>query len=225
MNIVVILMSGKGTRVGEDTPKQYLLIDKKPLFSFCVDTFMSSKEIDKILLVSDEEHLTYVKEYVADYKKVMDVILGGETRIKSTQNALDYLKNNNVSDKDIILIHDAARPLVSASLIETLIKECKVHHSVVPSLKVSDTLVMSNDENVTEFVDRNKYYLNQTPQVFDFDIIYHAHKALKKEKGFSDDASIVKAFGKDVFIVNGEKSNFKITTKEDIDLLLYYLNK
>ena len=221
MNIAVILMSGSGNRLNESTPKQYLKINNKYLFLYPLETFLNNKDIDKIILVVHKEYINFVSDIIKDNK--IKIIEGGDTRIESTQNALNYLMDNNVKGDDIILIHDAARPLVSENLISNLIKECKIKNAVTPVLKTKDTLVNVFDNEVSGYLNREIIYSNQTPQTFKFSLIYNAHMAMDKNKSYSDDTSIALDYGIKIFTIPGEETNFKVTTKEDLELLKAYL--
>ena len=224
MNIGLILLSGKGSRLNQSTPKQYLEINAKPLFSYSVASFNATPSVDKILLVADSDHIDYVKDKVKEYgfDKVMDVISGGDTRIESTYNGLKYLKDNNIDNNDIVLIHDAARPLVSSSLITNLIKECEEVGAVTPSIKIKDTVIMG-DNIVRGYANREELFINQTPQTFKFKLIYDAHTLINKNKVYTDDVSIAIDSGVKVKIIPGEEFNFKVTTKADFEILKSYL--
>ena len=132
MNIGVVLASGKGTRMGLDEPKQFLLLNDKPLYIYALETFSSCEKIDYIVLVTNEEYIEKVKKDISFYSlnKVKYIIKGGNTRQESVFNALTKLKEEHVQNEDIILIHDSARVLVSEEIINNNIEACILYEAV-----------------------------------------------------------------------------------------------
>lgn len=220
MNIAVILAAGSGSRMNIDTPKQFLLLNKRPLFAISLETFSSHKSIDEIILVTSKNEVQTMNEYVKKngFNKVNAVVEGGSTRQESTFNALQYLKDKGINDDDVILIHDAARPLVSQDIITNNIEGCLEHDAVETAVKAVDTLIESKDGTLNAVLNRDVIYQVQTPQTFRFKLIYEAHKAFNNETN-TDDAGIVLKYNHPVHIVEGDKLNFKVTTQDDLKLL------
>lgn len=218
MNIALILAAGKGTRLGNKTPKQFLKVGDKPIFVYPLEAFNNCKNIDSILVVANEEYFSLIKENVEAYgiNKYRGLIQGGETRQESVKNGLDYL-SSVASDDDVILIHDSARAMVSEDIINANIAAMKEYDAVTTAIQASDTIVRSKDgKDIENALDRSELYLVQTPQTFKFKTIKEAH-----EKAFcansTDDSQLVRRLGIEVGIVNGDKNNFKITTVEDLE--------
>lgn len=223
MNIALILASGSGTRmVGLDTPKQFCLVNNKPLFLYSVEAFEKNMSIDAIVVVTQSNFVGKVQNICDENAlfKVRLVTAGGETRQESVFKGLKAIKEF-AQDDDIILIHDSARPLVSQEIIDNNIKGCEKFGAVETAVKTNDTIVKAGESN--EVLDRSNLYQVQTPQTFRYSIILKAHQqALKKGiTSATDDAQLVEG----VQIVNGESTNFKITTIQDLKLFEALLKK
>ena len=222
MNIAIVLAAGKSERLSDiSVPKQLYLINKVPLFMYSVLSFNNIDDIDSIYVVTNQDCLEAVKQYISQYnlKKVKDVLLGGTSRQESVYKAIQRLKEDQVKDDDIVLIHDAARPLLSPNIIRNNIEGVKEHNAVTTAIKMTDT-VIKGDGELDSFVDRSNLYRAQTPQSFRFNIIKEAHeKAHLSNKNYSDDSALVKEIGYPVYIVEGTASLFKVTTLDDLKLL------
>ena len=221
MNIALIVAAGLGTRMGHtDRPKQFLLINGKPLLVYTIEAFDKNLEINQIVVVTNKEHISEVKDLCKTYKlnKVKTVVEGGETRQQSVYNGLKSIK---VNKEDIILIHDAARPLVGQRIITDNIHGCQFFDAVATAINATDTIIKSEDQKtITSGIDRNSLYQVQTPQTFKYGLILLAHENAIKNKlpNVTDDAKLVLEMGHKVHLVEGDKYNFKITTSEDLKL-------
>ena len=220
MNVAIILAAGNGTRLSNNIKKQFIKIHDKQLFLFSFDSFCSSN-IDKILIVSSKEDINYVRSLVSSNEKFLDVIAGGETRQQSVENALDYLKGILAED-DVILIHDAARPLIKFPLINEVINKTIEYDCCSLILPIKDTIISLSNNNYESTLERDKLASVQTPQGFKFKIIYEAHlKAMHSSA--TDDAQLVKKLGFNIHLIKGDEQNFKITTNEDLNYFEYIL--
>ena len=220
MNVAIILAAGNGTRLSNNIKKQFIKIHDKQLFLFSFDSFCSSN-IDKILIVSSKEDINYVRSLVSSNEKFLDVIAGGETRQQSVKNALDYLKGI-LADDDVILIHDAARPLIKVPLINEVINKTIEYDCCSLILPIKDTIISLSNNNYESTLERDKLASVQTPQGFKFKIIYEAHlKAMHSSA--TDDAQLVKSLGFNIHLIKGDEQNFKITTNEDLNYFEYIL--
>ena len=220
MNVAIILAAGNGTRLSNNIKKQFIKIHDKQLFLFSFDSFCSSN-IDKILIVSSKEDINYVRSLVSSNEKFLDVIAGGETRQQSVKNALDYLKGI-LADDDVILIHDAARPLIKFPLINEVINKTIEYDCCSLILPIKDTIISLSNNNYESTLERDKLASVQTPQGFKFKIIYEAHlKAIHSSA--TDDAQLVKNLGLNIHLIKGDEQNFKITTNEDLNYFEYIL--
>ena len=226
MNIALIVAAGNGTRMGEvEKPKQFLLVNDKPLLIYSLETFNNHQLIDAIIVVTSKEYIGLVKDLVKQYQlsKVVDVVLGGSTRQESVHNGLMKAKEVAANiDNDIVLIHDAARPLVSQEIISNNILECEKYDAVTTVINASDTIVHSkNSDTVNDVPLRKELYQSQTPQSFKLSLILSAHDSAKVKKldDVTDDAQLVLLLNKEVHLVKGDKRNFKITTFDDLLML------
>lgn len=213
MNVAILLASGKGTRVNNNKPKQFIKINNKMIFNYTLDTFLSIAEIDLILLVLPHFYVEKINKEINNKK--VHVIEGGKTRGESTYLSLKYLKDY-LKDDDIVLIHDAVRPLISKKIILDNIEATKKYKAAVTCLPLVDSL-LKGKEYVDFEMERNNLFLVQTPQSFFYREILNAYE---KEKDFllSDDVSVYLKENKKVYIVKGSRFNFKITSGEDLIL-------
>lgn len=213
-NSLIILLAGNSTRFSNKIKKQFFSINNKPLIYYTISSFEKSPLIDEISLVCQKEDKTLLNKIIEQYnfKKIINIVIGGKTRQESVKNAIDSL---SLKDDDNLLIHDGARPLVSSSFIENIIKALENNEAATAAIKMEDTIAIANNDFViSSFEDREKYYRIQTPQAFKFGVIKMAHELAKNDSA-SDDAQLVKAIGKKVAIVLGDKKMFKVTTLED----------
>lgn len=221
MNIALIVAAGSGTRMGNlDCPKQFLLVNNKPILYYTVNAFETNPNIDKILIVTNKAYIKQVKNWSDQYQltKVNYVVEGGSTRQESVFNGLKALKNAGINENDVILIHDCARPLISQDIINNNIEACKKHDAVDTAIAASDTIMKSlNGDKIDSIPNRKELYQSQTPQTFKFGLIYKAHENAMNNEA-TDDCMLVKMAGNDIYLVNGSKLNFKITTQEDLEL-------
>ena len=223
MNIALILAAGSGTRMGMDTPKQFVLVKDKPLLYYSVHMFETYPEVEAIVIVTNRENISLVEEIVKEYNfiKIKAVVVGGETRQDSVYNGLLKIKEF-ASEDDVVLIHDAARPLVNHRIIYDNIKACLEFGAVDTAIQASDTIVKSSDgSGVDELPLRRELYQAQTPQTFKLGLILEAHEYARSHHipNVTDDVKLVLSLGKEVHLVEGSKLNFKVTTPEDLDLL------
>ena len=228
MNIAVILAAGSSIRTNSETPKQFSLVNNIPLFMYSVDAFLSVEEINEIYLVCSKEYLDFAAKYFKNPCKtrLKSIILGGSTRQESVKNAIDFLYENH-GENDVILIHDSARPFVSKGIILENLSAIRKCDAITTADNVYDTVIESeNNLEISEYKNREKLYVIQTPQTFKLKTIYEAHKyALENNIEATDDTKLVKQQGKEIQVVKGSRNNFKVTTKEDLELAKILLKK
>ena len=222
-NIALITAAGKGTRlVGVGIPKQFLRARGKPILIYSAETFNNNDLIDEIYIITSKEYVEEVSRLCRQYNigKLKGVIEGGQTRQESVFNGLVAIKTNGVKDDDIVLIHDGARPLLDEEIINGNIKACQEYKAAETVISLTDTVIRSsNGQVVDEVADRNELYQVQTPQTFNFKIIFDAHRRFENLKLATDDAQLVHNSGIPVHLVEGNKRNIKITTIEDLNLM------
>ena len=226
MNIALIVAAGSGSRMGNaDKPKQFLPIYGKPLMIHTIEAFEVHDEIDAIVVVTNEAYIDQVKVWCKQYDlgKIKAVVAGGDSRQISVHNGLQAVKAISKDPKnDIVLIHDAARPLISQRIITDNIRVCEKYDAVDTVIKASDTIVRSvNEESISDIPARNELYQGQTPQTFKLSLILDAHEYVKTHavNNVTDDCKLVLSLGKEVRLVEGSKQNFKITTFDDLMML------
>lgn len=225
MVIAMILASGTGTRMGNtDCPKQFLLIYNKPLIVHTIEAFEVNDKVDSILVVTNNEYIDQVKVWCKQYDlgKVNGVVAGGSSRQISVFNGLTALKEMGVNDDDTILIHDAARPLISQKIINDNVEGVAKYGAVDTVIASSDTIIRSIDGlEITEIQKRSELFLGQTPQSFKYSIIKGAHDLAnsKQDTDTTDDCKLVLKYGHAIHLVEGNKLNFKITTFDDLMML------
>ena len=212
---LIILAGGKSHRFKSNLPKTYQKIGGKSLLEININKALKFKQIKKIIVVYNKKDFKLLKNLKL---KNIKLIQGGMSRQDSTLNALKYLMNLNGISK--VLIHDAARPNFSKKLLDLIIKNMKKNKAVVPFIKIQDAIKQKFDSGKYEYIiakNRKDLFLTQTPQGFILKQIYNLHLN-NKGKYRDDDISLYMNLDKVKFI-HGEKNNFKITDKHDLENL------
>ena len=209
----IIVAAGRGERMG-GVDKMFAPLCGKPVLARAVSVFQGCSLVSQIVVVLSEPNLEPGKKLVAEegFSKVTDVCIGGELRQDSVAAGLGRLKSCHW-----VVIHDGARPLVKAALIEAGLEAAKESGAAVAALPVSDTIKVAGDNMFALGTPpRRSLWAVQTPQVFRFDIITHAYREIKAEA--TDDASAVERLGYQVKLYMGSYANIKITTPDDLAL-------
>lgn len=201
-------------------PKQFLLLKGKPVLYYAINAFLHAYDDCKIILVLPEDHVAAGQEVIDaffDYNRIQ-IALGGRTRFHSVQNGLQL-----VDEDSIVFVHDAVRCLVTKELIHRCCDAVIEFGSAVPVVESKDSLrILTADGN--EAIDRNMVKLVQTPQAFYSKILLPAFNIDYKDK-FTDEATVVEAFGLKIYLVEGEDTNIKITRPFDLELAEKLLDK
>lgn len=207
----VIVAGGKGVRMGAAVPKQFLPLAGKPILYHTIKAFRDAYDDIELILVLPEEHISYAQMVLKEFPGRIDIniVAGGETRFHSVQNGLKAIK-----EEAVVFVHDGVRPLVSVELIRSCYNQAIEKGSAIPAIAVTDSIRMMKADNSTP-VNRETLRSIQTPQTFRSDIILPAFEQ-EYSDAFTDEATVVEAFGKDVHLIEGEKKNIKITTPEDM---------
>lgn len=217
-NIVIIPCSGIGKRMGNNIPKQFLELAGKPIICHTIERFEKCEKIHEIVIIISKEYEEYFKKEILEknnFKKVLNVVLGGEERFNSVYNGLRSIKNT----ESIVLIHDGVRPFIKIEQIEKIIEETKLHKACVLGVKVKDTIKICNNNIIEQTPKRDNVWLAQTPQAFEYNLIKKAYEKAIKENFFgTDDASLVENMGEKVKMILGDYENIKITTPEDLKI-------
>ena len=207
----ILLAAGNSNRFKSYLPKPYHKIGDKSLIELSINKIKKFKEINKILIVCNKKHKKFLLKI--NLKNII-IIGGGKNRQQSTLNALNYLKKNKINNK--VLIHDAARPNFSLNLIKKILTESKKNNVVVPYLHIQDALKEKKGKKYFFNLNRDEFFLTQTPQCFNFKEILNLHKK-NKDKYNDDDLSLIN--NNKIKLIKGEKRNFKITKKYDYEML------
>ena len=207
----VIVAGGSGTRMGGDLPKQFILLKDKPVLYYTLKTFFKSFDDLQIILVLPADFMDLGQEIIDVWfdKERIRITTGGETRFQSVKNGLQL-----VEDDSIVFVHDGVRCLLSAELIRRCYKQAVETGTAIPVIASRDSVRLL-DETDNDAMDRNKVMLVQTPQTFHSKILLPAFQIDYKEK-FTDEATVVEAYGMKLTLVEGEENNIKITTPIDL---------
>lgn len=208
---IVLVAGGKGTRLGSETPKQFHVVAGKPLVMHTFDAFSLFFGKAEFLLVLPELEIGRWKHLCVDYDFQLPhtIVEGGPTRYHSVKNALARVK-----EKGLVFIHDAVRPLVSEDTLLDCLQVARIHGSAIPVVPLADSL-RRVENGISRAVDRNRYRLVQTPQVFRSDILKKAYLQAYRDT-FTDDSSVVENTGQPLHLVNGNPENIKVTCPGDL---------
>lgn len=212
--IALIVAAGTGSRTGLDYPKQYLKLDGETVLSRAIDQFLNHPLVDQVQVIINPKDEDLYEAAVKD-RAVLPWVAGGKTRQISVMLGLNALKKQS---PDCVLIHDAARPFVSADLIDRCIKCLADFDAVLPAMPMVDTLKSIDGNRVTGTLDRSNIVSAQTPQSFKYNSILKAHTDYL-DQDVTDDIALAELAGIPVKWVMGDAANIKITTKEDIEMV------
>jgi 2-C-methyl-D-erythritol 4-phosphate cytidylyltransferase len=214
MTDALIVAAGSGERFG-DQPKQFVLLNGRPMIAWVVERFSRQKGIDRITLVVPAGSKDRFEQVIEQHglEKVEGLIAGGETRQESVRLGLEGL----APDSDAILVHDGARPCPTSALIGRILETLRHKNAVIPTIPAVDTLIREASAEVGEVVDRTGISAVQTPQGFRTELLRRAHQsAIEKGIRSSDDGSLILAMGEIVTTVPGERTNIKVTFEDDV---------
>jgi 2-C-methyl-D-erythritol 4-phosphate cytidylyltransferase len=209
----IIVAGGSGTRMGGNLPKQFLLLKNKPVLYYTIRAFLEAYDDLKIILVLPVEYTDMGQEIIDAWfdKDRIRITTGGDSRFQSVKNGLQM-----VEEESIIFVHDGVRCLLSTGLIHACYAKAVETGSAIPVVKSKDSVRLLTEEG-NDAIDRNKVMLVQTPQTFHSKILLPAFNIDYKDK-FTDEATVVEAYGLKVSLVEGEETNIKITTPMDLML-------
>ena len=211
---VIIVAGGQGTRMGTEVPKQFLLLDGIPMLFHTLRAFASALgDRVRLILVLPEEHRELWSRLCCQYVLEVshEVCSGGANRFESVRNGLE-----RIGDAEWVAVHDGVRPLVSCEVIRRTIKEVQQYGAVIPVVRPVESLrYLENPDTSGRIVDRSRFRIVQTPQVFRADWLREAYGRPYTPE-FTDDASVVEASGRTVALCAGDYANIKITTPTDL---------
>ncbi len=215
---VVIPAAGAGIRMGTPLPKQYMKVHGKELIVYTMEVFQKNKAVNDIVIAAHPDYFPLIERLKKKYgiTKLTAIVKGGKERQDSVSAALTSL---SLLSSDLVAVHDAARPLLPQAVLTNAVKIAKEKGSALVCIKARDTLLQTS-QNSTKYVDRSNVYYVQTPQIFQYGQLMKAMEKARKEKFIGTDESMLMRRAKfHVEIVEGSMLNFKVTTKEDLDLL------
>lgn len=217
---VIMMAAGSGTRMGAGRPKQFIELGGKAILQRTIEVFRRACPGISVITVLPEDFVQYWRDYCLEHNFSCPQVLvkGGITRFHSVRNALE-----RVPEGALVAVHDGVRPLVSEKLVAELFAKTQEHPAVIPVLPCIDTMKVLGEKDGElvalpgRSVDRSELFGAQTPQIFHSEIIKSAY-SLAYDTAFTDDASVVEKYGKNLSYVIGERFNIKITTQDDLVL-------
>ena len=214
-NHAIIVAAGTGKRFGGK--KQFYPVHGRPLFVYATSVFETHRQIHSIILVVPKRQKERIRKLVKTLglSKVRHVVSGGQRRQDSVINGLRAIKDK----AGVVVIHDAARPLISKKIIGKGIALCRKHKSVILGVKVRDTVKRVAKRRVQETVPRNGLFLIQTPQFYDLRTIRKVITAADPVMEYTDEAAVFESLGLPVYLFTGDPHNMKVTDKQDLKIM------
>ncbi|MES2443776.1 MAG: bifunctional 2-C-methyl-D-erythritol 4-phosphate cytidylyltransferase/2-C-methyl-D-erythritol 2,4-cyclodiphosphate synthase [Pseudomonadota bacterium] len=210
--VALIVAAGQGLRAGSDVPKQFAILAGKPMLAHSHEAFRAHPLIDEVLVVIGEGQEAMLAAALGD----VPFVIGGATRRESVRNGLERIAATGGASK--VLIHDAARPFVSAHSVDSVLGVLQEFIGAIPVLPIADTIAAYELPFVGDTLDRSKMARVQTPQAFRFDAILDAHRNWPADREATDDAQMLRAAGHDVIPMEGHPLMDKVTWPEDFEL-------
>ena len=206
----IITAGGTGKRMGSTLPKQFILVNEKPILMHTIERFYHFDTSIQLILTLPEDWEQHWQELRQEYDFIIPhrIVAGGDERYHSVKNALEYCQG------DYVLVHDGVRPMVSDATLSNCIEAIQNREAVIPVIPINESLRMKNGAK-TQAVDRSEYVLVQTPQVFKRGVLEQAYQQ-SFHAGITDDAGLVEQAGFEIFTVEGNAENIKITGQDDL---------
>ena len=211
--IALIVAGGNGSRMNNDVPKQFLFLGNKPVLYYSIKAFLEAYDDLEVILVLPEEHIGKGQEIIDGYfdDSKFKITAGGRTRFHSVQNGLSLIK-----EEAIVFVHDGVRCLLTSDLVKRCYEAALESGTAVPAVACKDSVRLLTSTG-NKVLNRNKVMLVQTPQTFHSKILIPAYQIDYKDK-FTDEATVVEAFGLKINLIEGEVDNIKITTPTDLHI-------
>ncbi len=222
MNIALIIAGGRGQRMHQDIPKQFINVNDKPVIIYTLEAFQKHPDIDAIQIVCLDGWHEILEAYARQFNitKLVGIVPGGENGQASIRNGLQAIKER-FSDNDIVLVHDGIRPMVSAEIISDSIAKCKLFGSGVAAIPCAEAMLETETKEFSSSVyDRDKLMRTQTPQAFNLGKLLWAHTEAKKRGIQNSVASctLMIELGETIYFSHGSEKNIKITTVDDLEI-------
>lgn len=209
--VAIITAGGSGTRMGSLTPKQFLLLNNKPLLWYTLTAFVQAFSDIQIILVLPTDYINAGKALVDNLgiSQQTTITVGGETRFHSVKNGLQFIQGSS-----IVFVHDGVRCMITADLIQRCYAQTLLKGSAIPAVTVSDSVRIMTEVHYSS-IDRDLVKIIQTPQTFHSETLLQAFN-VPYQPNFTDEASVVEAMGEKVYLIEGEYSNIKVTRPIDL---------
>lgn len=214
---VIITAGGIGKRMGGDLPKQFIAINGLPVLMHTINNFFDYDAEIQIVISLPKDFILMWKDLCQQFNFSIhhEIVEGGKERYHSIKSALKKVNG------DIVMVHDAVRPLVSRQTIINVVEKAKINGVAIPVLPLKETLRRGNREN-SKHQDRSEFWSVQTPQAFNLLILQEAYK-IPYSSSVTDDASLVEAMGEQVYLTEGNEENIKITTPFDLKFVEFLM--
>lgn len=229
MNIALIVAGGVGARMGQDIPKQFINVYDKPVIVYTMETFQKHPDIDSIVVVCLEGWHDVLRAYAKQFgiAKLESVVFGGKNGQDSIRNGVYDIASRHSDSEDIVLIHDAIRPMVDADIISDNIRVCRQYGNAITVVPCTAAMLKTYDSLSTEEqVPRDNLKITQTPQAFFLSDIVEAHKEAL-ERGITNSVASCTMYielNRKLYMSAGSEKNLKLTTAEDVDIFKALLN-
>ena len=222
-NCAIVVAAGQGTRFGGEMPKQFLLLQDRPILAHTLERFERAALIERVVVVAAPAWLSYISSEIIGrfhFDKCQAIVGGGARRQDSVWAGLQVLV---LQADDIAVVHDAVRPLFSLDLLAKVIAACEKYDGCIPALSLPDTVKQISGEIITATLERDRLKLAQTPQAFRYAALLRAFRHAHSEQAHgTDEAALVERSGGGVGWIEGEAANLKITTPGDLKLAEFF---
>lgn len=232
MALAIVLAAGKGSRMKSEVAKQYIELKGKEVLYYSLKRFQDNDNIDAIILVTRDEDIEYCQNEIVNkygFTKVIKICTGGKERYNSVYEGLKNIQGIIGYNKNIVMIHDGARPFVTDNMINDSIKAANEFGACTVAMPVKDTIkIIDENKFGIETPDRRFLYQIQTPQTFKFDLLFEAYNEMLKQENYNitDDTMLVEQYkGVRSKMVDGAYENIKITTPDDIEIAEKFIEK
>lgn len=218
----IILAAGNSVRYGQNRNKNLEVVNNQTILEYSLKEFNKNKKIDNIIIATKKSDLEEINKIIYKNRsaKPIKTVIGGNTRQESVYNSI------NSTDSNIVIIHDAARPMIKQEYIDKCIDEMDNFKGVTIGVKSKDTIkIASNDGIIEQTTNRSNTWVIQTPQCFDRLSLLEAHDKFKNDSDITDDCMILEKNNEKVKIISGDYSNIKLTTFDDLNLVNEFLKK
>lgn len=228
-NIALIIAGGVGARMNQDIPKQFIHVYDKPVIVYTLEAFQNHPNIDAIEVVCLEGWYDILSAYAKQFgiSKLENIVSGGQNGQDSIRNGLYDIAKRYSDKDDIVLVHDAIRPMVSADIISDNIQTCRKYGNAITVVPCTAAMLKTNDEvSSIEQIPRNNLKVTQTPQAFFIGDLKEAHQEAL-EQGITNSVASCTMYielGRKLYMSTGSEKNIKLTTVEDIEIFKALLN-